>query len=133
MTPSVARRPMPGTIRGVGVSVPLVPLLVPELPTLLGLVFAEFGAIPVDVSLALLMVVQAIPFGSFVLPDGIFTPIPCATPAGRVGTVYPRANRGVIHRRWRRIIPWTVATDVDRKVSLGERRRSRKRHQQDQL
>jgi hypothetical protein len=48
---------MRGTIRSVVVSIPLVPLLVTELPPLLRLVFPQFRAIPVHVSLALLVVV----------------------------------------------------------------------------
>ncbi len=72
------------TIGSVVVSVPLVPLLVTELPALLLLVFPQFLAIPVRVSLVLLVVVQAIPFGSSVLPVGVFTPISGAGPAWTV-------------------------------------------------
>jgi hypothetical protein len=107
---------MRGTIRSVVVSVPLVPLLVAELPPLLGLVFPQFGTIPVHVLLALLIVAQAIPFGSSVLPVAILHPISSA--AGTVGTV--AASRAIVYRR-ARIIPRTVTTNLDRETSLCER------------
>jgi hypothetical protein len=109
------------TIRSVVVSVSLVPLLVSELPLLLGLVFAQFRAIPVPVSLVLLMVAQAIPFGSFVLPLGIFTtPVACLTPGWTVGPVPIGVSRAIIHRRGH-IITRAVTAKLDRKTSLSER------------
>jgi hypothetical protein len=112
---------MRGTIRSVVVSIPLVPLLVTELPTLLRLVFPQFPAITVHVSLALLVVVQAMPFGSSVLSVGVFTPIPGTAPAGTIGTL--GASRTIVYRRWR-IISRTVTANSDRKTSLRKRRAS---------
>src|SRR5262249_7087288 len=111
VVPSAARRPVRVPIRSVVVSVPLVPLLVAELPALLGLVFPQFRAIAVHVSLALLMVAQSTPFGSLVLPDGIFPPISGPAPSWTVGTV--RASRAIIYRR-PRLIPRTPTTTFDR-------------------
>src|SRR5262245_29218181 len=123
---------MRGTIRGVVVSVPLVPLLVAELPPLLGLVFPQFRAIAVHVSLALLMVAQAIPFGSSVLPVGIFPPIPGAAPGGTIGPVHVGDSRAIVN--WRgRIIPLAVTANLDRETSLCECRGAGNHHQENQF
>jgi hypothetical protein len=74
---------MSRTIGSVIISVSLVPLLVSELPPLLRLMFPQFPAVPIHVSLDLMVVAQAAPFGSSVLSLGIFTPIAsAAAPAG---------------------------------------------------
>src|SRR5438270_12948000 len=100
MVHSVARRPVRGTIGRVVVSVALVPLLVAKLPPLLLLVFPQFLAISVHVSLALVVVAQAIPFGSPVLPVRVLTPIACAVlPIGILPIGNLRASRAIIHGR----------------------------------
>src|SRR5215831_1812454 len=123
---------MRGTVGSVVISIPLVPLLMAKLPPFLGLMFPQFLAIPIHESLALLVVVQAIPFGSFVLPGGVFSPIPGAAPAWTVGAVDVGASWSVVYRRGR-IIPRTVTTNLDRKTSLRKRRGSRNQRQKNQF
>src|SRR5262245_16708436 len=115
---------MRGTIRSFVISVSLVPLLVSELPPLLCLMFTQLGAVPIHVSLGLVVVAQAVPFGSSVLPVGIFPPISGADPAGN-GTVNVRTSRGIIRRRGRRVTR-TVRANAERKTSLCKRRASGK-------
>lgn len=97
------------TMCSVVVAVPLVPLLVAELPALLILVLPQFLAISVHLALFLVMVAQALPLGSPVLSVRVFTPIAGATGiiAAAVGTVL--SNRPIIICLWGRIIPLTTA------------------------
>src|SRR5262245_4374028 len=122
---------MRGTIRSVVASIPLTPLLVTELPSLLALVFPQFRAIAVHVSLTLLMVAQAIPFGSSVLPVGIFSPIPGTAPSRPIGPVRVRESRAGVCRR--RIGARAVTANLDRETSLCERRRAGHHHQENQF
>ncbi len=126
IAPPIARRPMCGTVRRVVVSVPLMPLLVPESPALFGLMLPQLRAIPVHVALGLLMSVQAAPFGSFVLPLGIFTPVSGAAPTGTVRPVPVVLTWAVVCGR--HIIPRTVTADLDRKTRLSESRSSGNQH-----
>jgi hypothetical protein len=118
------------TVRSIKISVALVPLLVPELPLFLGLMFPQFRAIPIDVSLALLVIVETIPLGSFMLSLGVFTPISGTTPIsvtvpsateGPVRTIeYVGTDRNIISRR-RPIKARSVSTDAKRKTRFSER------------
>lgn len=90
IVPAIACGAMRWTVSRVIISVSLVPLLMPEFPLLLRVMFAQFRAVPINKSLALLVVVETIPFGPFVLYFGIFTPISSATPVAikaPVGTI----------------------------------------------
>jgi hypothetical protein len=137
---AIARRPMCGTVCSIDISISLVPLLVPEFPPLLRLVLPQFGAVAFHKSLSLLVVVQTIPFGPFVLPLGIFTPISSATavvssapaiissvPPVRIiapGAVHIGATRAIVCRRLRIIAPSGTA-DHYRKVRFSKKRTSR--------
>ncbi len=109
------------TVCSIKISVPLMPLLVPELPLFLRLMFAQFLTIPIHVSLTLLVIVEAIPFASFMLSLGVFTPIPGAPPIpvaiprsteGPVGSIeHVGTDRSIVYRR-RRIIARSVPSNA---------------------
>src|SRR5262249_18596193 len=97
MVHSVTRRAMCRPVTGAVIAVALVPLLVPEFPALLCLVFKELRAVAVHHALLFVMLAQAIPFGSLMLPFGIFTPISGAAPglSVAIGTIV-RLSGGVV-------------------------------------
>jgi len=118
------------TVCSIEIFVALVPLLVAELPLFLGLMFPQFPAIPIDESLALLVIVKSMPFGSFMPSRGVFPPISGATPIsvtipsateGSVGTIeYVGTDRSIVYRR-RGIIPRSVPANAYRKVRFSKR------------
>src|SRR5689334_6319634 len=95
----------------------------PELPLLLRLMLPQFRTVPVDVSLALLVVVQTIPFGPFMLSFRISTPISRATPVSAITTistpVSATISTAIVNRR-RRIVARRVASDADRETGFGK-------------
>src|SRR5215470_6646174 len=116
----------PAFTRGV-VAVTLVPLLMAEFPLLLRLVLAELRAVAVYQVLLLLMVSQAVPFGTLVLPLGIFTPVSGPAPAGSVAIGPIRSGR-VVSRRRCIVARAVAAADPDGKTSLRERGGAREKH-----
>src|SRR5215472_1312703 len=117
--------------RGV-IAVTLVPLLMAEFIPLLRLVFAKLRAVAIHLEFFLMMVAQAVPFGTLVLSLRIFTPISGASPAGSIAIAVIRLSGRVIGRGRRIVARAVAAADSDGKTCLRERRAAREKYRGNQ-
>src|SRR5262249_13104572 len=81
-----------------------------------------------------MVIAQTIPFGTLMLPLGIFTPISGAAPAGSVaiGSVVIRLSGRRVHGCGCIVTRAVAAADPDGKTGLRKRRGAREKHKSDQ-